>query len=114
MMGIPGVQTETHINELYTTLQTISEASTLDYQSYKNSLSSASNIEVEAFFKYDGSVYRYAYETDKFMTYLADEAFNDDSEVEAERIKLITYYTFKAIPIEENWETLINYRIYAN
>ena len=37
----------------------------------------------------------------------------DDME-DGQRIKLITYYTFKSIPIEENWETLINYRIYAN
>ena len=57
----------------------------------------------------------YSHEVDQFKTIVTtDETFDTSEPDEAQRIKLVTYYTFKSIPIEENWETLINYRIYAN
>ena len=56
----------------------------------------------------------YIYETDIFLDALASANFNSLTTDEAQRIKLITYYTFNSIPLQKNWRTLINYRIYAN
>ena len=33
---------------------------------------------------------------------------------EAQRIKLITYYTFKTIPLEKNFRLIFEYRIYCH
>lgn len=101
---------QSNINELYNTLLAIAGASTDNFEEYQTQLAADTSIAVEAFYNQYGV---YQYEKDTYMTHLADETFNltDD---EAQRIKLITYYTFKSIPIEANWETLINYRIYAN
>lgn len=75
----------------------------------KDDLSSESNIHVTAYYNQNNT---YIYEEDEFLTHLHEIAFNDADE--AERIKLITYYTFKAIPVESNTRWVINYRIYAN
>jgi hypothetical protein len=48
------------------------------------------------------------------MHYLEDPAFDGMSSDEAQRIKLITYYTFNSIPLQEDWRLKIYYRIYAN
>lgn len=101
---------QSNINELYNTLLVIAGATTDDFESYQTQLAADTSIAVEAFYNQYGV---YQYEKDTYKEHLADETFNltDD---EAQRIKLITYYTFKSIPIEANWETLINYRIYGN
>lgn len=77
----------------------------------QDALSGTDNIEVKAY--YDQK-HNYVYETDMFLHYLEDNAFANLSTDEAQRIKLITYYTFNSIPLQKNWRTLINYRIYAN
>jgi len=83
----------------------------LDFDLLQEQLSSIDNIYVQAYYNQYGD---YQYETDDYSACLYDSAFDSAETNEAQRIKLITYYTFKSIPIEENWETLINYRIYAN
>jgi len=69
------------------------------------------NIGVEALYdRYNN----YKRETDNYLDIIKSDEFSALTVDEAQRIKLITYYTFKAIPIQTNWEILINYRIYAN
>jgi hypothetical protein len=80
----------------------------------KTEFSKETNIEVNAFYNQSGE---YQYETNKFMTYLndtSDPSIAALTNSEAQRIKLITYYTFNSIPLEDNFEILIDYRIYAN
>lgn len=84
---------------------------TINWEKYQGKLSSEDNIGVEAFYNQNGKL---VYSTDNYMKYLGDEKFVNMSTDEAERIKLITYYTFKSIPLQSNWKILINYRIYAN
>lgn len=83
----------------------------IDYKSIQAELLEDSNIEVEAFYNHEGV---FVYSTDKFMDYISSNEFRDLSTDEAQRIKLITYYTFNSIPLQANWKILINYRIYAN
>jgi hypothetical protein len=103
--------TQPNLYAFYQTLQTIQSSEEIDFDAIQESLSSTDNIEVVALYNQRGD---YQYEKDEYMTCLYDEAFDAAESNEAQRIKLITYYTFKSIVIEENWETLINYRIYAN
>lgn len=67
------------------------------------------NIQVEPYYNYSNA---YVYSTDKFLEYLHTIEFTDADE--AQRIKLITYYTFKPIPVQTNTKWVINYRIYSN
>lgn len=90
------------------TLETVEDAEITDIQ---DALSDADNIQVESLYNRRGE---YQYETDQYLNALTNPLFDSATTNEAQRIKLITYYTFKPIVIEENWETLINYRIYAN
>lgn len=69
------------------------------------------NIDVEAMYNQNGT---FVYTTDKFLEYLSASEFNTLTNDEAQRCRLITYYTFKNIPLTENWKVLIKYRIYAN
>ena len=78
---------------------------------YQTTLSSADNVEVEAAYNQSGV---FLFETDKFLTYLASQEFAGLTNDEAQRIRLVTYYTFKSIPLDENWKISIKYRIYAN
>lgn len=103
--------TQPNLFAFYQTLQTIRSSEEIDFETVQENLSSSDNIAVVALYNQRGV---YQYETDDYMTCLYDSAFDSATTNEAQRIKLITYYTFKSIPIEENWETLINYRIYAN
>ena len=68
-------------------------------------------INPQALYNQDGKL---LYVEDDFMKWLEDTSMAELTVDEAQRIKLITYYTFNSIPISENWEILINYRIYAN
>ena len=115
--GTLGEITETHIKAFMDQLDIIidtPEGETPDFVSIKSELRKDTNIEVNDLYNADQT---FIYETDKFKTY-ADEASYDvtDQEItdEAQRIKLITYYTFNALPIQSDWEILIYYRIYAN
>jgi hypothetical protein len=69
------------------------------------------NIDVEAMYNQNGT---FVYTTDKFLEYLSASEFNTLTNDEAQRCRLVTYYTFKNIPLTENWKVLIKYRIYAN
>lgn len=102
---------QSNMNALYELLTTIASATTYNFSAYQSTLGSESTITLVALYDQYGN---YVGETDQYLTILSDSAFDSLTNDEAQRIKLITYYTFKAIPIEENWETLINYRIYAN
>ena len=69
------------------------------------------NIGVQAYYNQN---HKFQYFTDEFLTYLSGDEFTSLTTDEAQRIKLITYYTFNSIPLQENWKVLISYRIYAN
>jgi hypothetical protein len=69
------------------------------------------NIGVQAYYNQN---HKFQYFTDKFEDYLSGGEFTSLTTDEAQRIKLITYYTFNSIPLQENWKVLISYRIYAN
>lgn len=105
-----------NINAFYDTLVAISreteESLTNDkLMEYQTTLSGEDNIGVEAFYNQNGT---FIYSTDKFVEYISGDEFNLLSTDEAQRIKLITYYTFNSIPLQKNWRTIIYYRIYAN
>lgn len=76
-----------------------------------DTFSSDDNIHVTAYYNQNNVL---MYIEDDYMTLLQSVELSDLSLDEAQRIKLITYYTFNSIPLSENWEILINYRIYAN
>lgn len=80
-------------------------------EQYQDAFTEDSNIGVEALYNQKGD---FIYETDKFISVLQSSEFDTLGTDEAQRIKLITYYTFNSIPLQKNWRTLINYRIYAN
>lgn len=73
--------------------------------------SNDTSIHVTAYYNQNGVL---MYVEDDYLTLLQDMSMADLTLDEAQRIKLVTYYTFNSIPISENWEILINYRIYAN
>ena len=78
---------------------------------WREAFSSSTNINVEAYYNQNGT---YVYETDDFLNCLHDSVFDTLTNDEAQRIKLITYYTFNSIPLSDEVEILINYRIYTN
>lgn len=84
-------------------------AETVDFATLKEQLSAEENIGVTAYYNQKGE---YVYETDSFLTYLSEISFPDSDE--AQRIKLITYYTFRSIPIQSNTKWIIDYRLYCN
>lgn len=83
----------------------------ISWNAYSYTLSSDQCISTEAFYNRNGEL---VHTEDKYLTYLGDEKFSGMDNDEAQRIKLMTYYTFKSIPLQTNQEILINYRIYAN
>jgi hypothetical protein len=103
---------QNNIDAFYNTVlmtKTMIDAEALNFGTIKAQLSLASNIKVEAFYNQNGV---YQYENDEFLYDLDQIEFADFDE--AQRIKLITYYTFKSIPIQSNVNWKIDYRIYAN
>lgn len=107
----PQSNIENFISSLVTFLQYYQAEADVDTarNAIKDGLANSDNIEVTAYYNQNN---KYIYEEDKFIEHLHEISFNDADE--AERIKLITYYTFKAIPIQTNTKWVINYRIYAN
>lgn len=85
--------------------------SDIDYTQIQNDLCSENNIHVQAYYNQN---HDYQYFTDEFLYYLSQSEFADLTTDEAQRIKLVTYYTFNSIPLQTNWKVLISYRIYAN
>ena len=105
---------QTNINAFATVVNGFATSAAItktDVTTAQGELVKNTNIEVAPM--YDLSQ-KYVYETDKFMTYMSDAVFEDLSVDEAQRIKLVTYYTFKSIPLQNNWKIIISYRIYAN
>ena len=107
---------QTNINGFLTVCEEI--ASTAEsaltptvWSQWQAALGDATNIEVEAAYNQNGVL---LYTTDKFLTYLSAAEFNALTNDEAQRIRLITYYTFNSIPLQANWKIVIKYRIYAN
>lgn len=97
--------------DVISSVSIITDPETIDFDIIKTSLAAETNIEVEALYNQSG---KYIYETDKFLECLSDSVFDEMSSDEAQRIKLITYFTFNSIPLQEDWRLKINYRIYAN
>ena len=104
---------QTNINAFIDVVETLSGgvAGEINYTTFQDELCKDTNIGVEAFYNQSGT---FIYSTDNFLTYLSGAEFNNLTTDEAQRIKLVTYYTFNAIPLQKNWKILINYRIYAN
>lgn len=104
---------QSNINNFIMLVKTIAESNgaVLNYEELQNALSSDENIGVQAFYNQN---HKFQYFTDKFEDYLSSTEFSALTTDEAQRIKLITYYTFNSIPLQENWKILISYRIYAN
>jgi hypothetical protein len=104
---------QSRIDAFVSTIDSIATSSVggIDYTGLKDELSSDSNIKVVAMYNQS---HVYAYETDDYTSLLADPVFADLTVDEAQRIKLVTYYTFKSIPLQSQWKIIISYRIYAN
>lgn len=104
---------QTNINNFADIVDALSTATigSIDYKSFQDSLTSDTNIGVEACYNQNGT---FIYATDRFLEYLCADEFKTLTTDEAQRIKLITYYTFNSIPLQSNWKVVINYRIYAN
>lgn len=110
--------TQTNIAAFMTQISdiSVSDESSINFDNLQSALSSDTNIGVEALYNSNGM---FMYESDNYLKYVSEAAFSitdTDKRItdEAQRIKLITYYTFNALPVESDWETLIYYRIYAN
>lgn len=106
--------TQDNIQAFYNSLfqmKTMIEAEAFTPSTIKTQLTLATNIHVTAYYNQNQE---YVYEVDEFMTDVDSVEYTDDEIEEAQRIKLITYYTFKAIPIQSNTRWVIDYRIYAN
>jgi hypothetical protein len=106
--------TQENLLNFYNTTSSILTSESIDYSQLQDEYDDETNIGVIAYYNQNGV---YQYENDQFIKYLndpTDESLASLSTDEAQRIKLITYYTFNSIPLEENWEILIDYRLYAN
>lgn len=100
------------INEFLSILKSIvNTTEDIDYDRIKEELSSVNSIEVTGYYNQNGV---FQYTTDKYMDILSSDEFTNMTTDEAERIKLITCYTFPSIPLAENTTILFDYRIYAN
>lgn len=85
--------------------------SDFDYEDIQAQLTAESNIMAEGYYNRNGVL---VYTTDEFLNIITSKDFDSLTTDEAQRIKLVTYYTFKSIPLQSNWMLLFNYRIYAN
>ena len=105
--------TQSNLRNFNSTLRLIQTMmqQTFEPSRIKEELSLATNIEVKAYYNQTG---QYQYEEDKFLTYIDEIDYTDEEREEAQRIKLITYYTFKSIPIQSNVTWRIQYRIYSS
>lgn len=110
---------QTNINNFIELVSALSSASpdVINYEEYQTALCEVDeennpvNIGVQAYYNQN---HTFQYFTDHFLEYLSGSEFSDLTTDEAQRIKLVTYYTFNSIPLQQNWKILISYRIYAN
>ena len=104
---------QTNIDAFINTIDDVASSSVgaIDYAGAADELFSDENIKAVAMYNQSQV---YVYETDNYLDLLSDEAFADLTVDEAQRIKLVTYYTFKSIPLQSNYKIIISYRIYAN
>lgn len=110
---------QANINKFIDLVNTLSSATpdVIDYETYQKTLCEVDdngtpvNIGVQAYYNQNQT---FQYFTDHFLEYLSGSEFSGLTTDEAQRIKLITYYTFNSIPLQQNWKVLISYRIYAN
>jgi hypothetical protein len=109
MTGIQQSNIAAFMNDVVAEIASTSSYTDEKWAEWQAACESESNIHVTAYYKHSGA---YAYSIDEFMKDL--EQVSGLSYDEANRIKLVTYYTFDAIPLKENWNIIINYRIYAN
>jgi hypothetical protein len=103
----------TRMNTFITTLTQISgsTAGSINRTIFMEALEADTNIKLQAFYNQNMEI---QYTTDEYLTILTAPEFNTLTVDEAERIKLITHYTFNSIPLEDNTSILFDYRIYAN
>lgn len=103
---------QTNMDNFMATLTTISESSadTINVDSYQAELALETNIEAKEY--HSGTQFQYV--EDKFLEHLNDQVFSVLTTDEAQRTKLITYYTFNTIPLEQDIDIIFLYRIYAN
>ena len=103
----------TRMNTFITTLTQISgsTAGSINRTIFMEALEADTNIKLQAFYNQNAEI---QYTTDEYLTILTAPEFNALTVDEAERIKLITHYTFNSIPLEDNTSILFDYRIYAN
>ena len=119
LVGALGESTSvTNITNFMDTMSDIVDTagSEIVWDEIKDALRNSNNIEVHD--EYDNN-HNFLRTTDKYLEYADDAAYavtDPDKKItdEAQRIKLITYYTFNSLPIQSDWEILIYYRIYAN
>ena len=112
MTGIQQSNIEAFMNDVVAEIASTSSYTDEKWAEWQAACESESNIHVTAYYKHSGA---YAYSVDDFMKDLEQAQLPGDQKYdEANRIKLATYYTFDAIPLKENWNIIINYRIYAN
>lgn len=107
--------TNTKMNGLISTLTNLKNMETItteEFEELQTQLSNTdNNIGVVALYNQNGVLIS---TSDNFLSILTEDAFSDMSTDEAQRIKLITYYTFNSIPLQTNLKIHIYYRIYAN
>lgn len=103
---------QTNMDNFMNTLTSISESSadTINVDSYQAELALETNIEAKEY--HSGTQFQYV--EDKFLEHLNDQVFSVLTTDEAQRTKLITYYTFNTIPLEQDIDIIFLYRIYAN
>lgn len=118
LTGTLGETQETHMVAFLETLDDIADLTTetenVNIKDIQDALALDTNIHVQAYYNPD---HTFMYATDEFKTYTDTAAYyvpDQNIADEAQRIKLITYYTFNSLPIQSDWEILIYYRIYAN
>lgn len=86
-------------------------AGSINHQEYAEKLGLSTNIHVTAMYNQSEEI---QYTEDDYLTLLGSSDFDDLTTDEAERIKLVTCYTFTSLPLQDNTSILIDYRIYAN
>lgn len=107
-----GLQTTHGLIEILNQIKNTTTPTSELFTQWQTALSNTTtNIGVEALYNQNGIL---VYTTDNFESILSTSTFNNLTTDEAQRIKLITYYTFNSIPLQTNWKIHIYYRIYAN
>jgi hypothetical protein len=97
--------------KLMSDTRTVGSDVVLDWDALQSRLTASDAINVTAYYNNDGT---FIYFEDDFLQLLSGDEYVSLTTDEAQRIKMVTYYTFKSIPLESNRRILINYRVYSN